>query len=279
MKQIQRKLYYKLSPFMRIVVRKVFYFPFDVWKKITGARHKYEPPKGDIYIGSGDFIEQGIHHLELLKNHLRLKPEDAVLDVGSGIGRTAVALTEYLTIKGRYEGFDVVEKGVRWCNTKIKKDFPNFNFIYVPLHNDLYNDSKVKAEKFKFPYPDNSFDKVFLFSVFTHMSVTEIANYLCEIKRVLKPEGLCLSTFFIYTTKNEEMIANNNHFMFPINKGDYRLMSNIVKSANIALKDVLLDKLIVQAELERLKTIDGSWKKDIFKHKDNDFQDIVILKA
>ena len=279
MSQLQRKLYYILSPNMRLVVRKAFYFPIDIWEALTVTKHKYEPSKGDIYIGSGDFIKQGIHHLELLKHYLKLKPQDAILDVGSGIGRTAVALTEYMTVKGRYEGFDVVEKGVKWCNSKIKKDFPNFNFIYVSLNNDLYNDNKIKAENFKFPYPDNFFDKVFLFSVFTHLSVKETANYLCEIKRVLKPEGLCLSTFFIYSAKNEKMIANNNHFSFPYNKGDYRLMSTIVKSANIALKETLLDELIIQAELEKLNTIEGFWKKDILNHKENDYQDIVILKA
>lgn len=276
---LQRSIYYKLAPKMRLFVRKVFFFPVDIWETITGKRHKYEPPRGDIYIGSGDFIKQGMHQIVLLKEYIKLKPEDAVLDVGSGIGRTAVALTEYMTTKGRYEGFDVVEKGVKWCKKKITKDFPNFNFIYVPLYNDLYNSSTGKAQNFKFPYEDNSFDKVFLFSVFTHMGVNEIGNYLCEIKRVLKSGGFCLSTFYIYTSKNEKIIANNNHFSFPFKKGNYRLMSNEVQSANIALKEELLDELLEQAKLEKLKTIEGFWKKDILNHDDNDFQDIVILKA
>jgi len=264
---------------MRLLVRKFFFFPIDLWETITGQRHKYEPSKGDTYIGSGDFIAQGIHHVELLKEHINLKPEDAILDVGSGIGRTAVALTGYLTTKGVYEGFDVVEKGVIWCNKKIKKNFPNFNFIYVPLNNDLYNNSKGDAQDFKFPYTDNSFDKVFLFSVFTHMSVKEIAHYLSEIKRVLKPGGLCFSTFFTYTSHSEEKVAHNKKFSFPINKGNYRLMSNQVKSANIALKEELLDEIIIQAKLEKLKMIEGYWKEDILYHQNNDFQDIFILKS
>ena len=278
-RQLQRKLYYKLSPDMRLLVRKLFFLPVDLWETVTGKRHKYEPPKGDIYIGSGDFIKQGKHQLELLKEYISLKPDDAVLDVGSGIGRTAVPLTEYLTAEGRYEGFDAVEKGVNWCNKKIKKDFPNFNFIFVPLKNDLYNNSKNEAERFTFPYEDNSFDKVFLFSVFTHMTVKEIANYLCEIKRVLKPEGLCLATLFIYIGENEEMIAYRNHFLFPFAAEDYRLMSKDVKSANIALKEELLDKLILQSNLKRIKTIEGYWKDNISNHGKNNFQDMVILKA
>lgn len=277
--KLQRKIYYKLSPEMRYRARKIFFFPIDFWQTITSKRNKYEPPKGEIYIGSGDFIKQGIHHLELLKKHINLKPEDNVLDIGSGIGRTAVALTKYLTPNSKYEGFDVVEKGVKWCNNKIKTDFPNFNFIYVPLNNDLYNNNNKEAKKFKFPYKKDSFDKVFLFSVFTHMSIEEIANYLCEIKRVLKPGGVCLSTYFIYDDNNEEYVSNNNHFSFPINKENYRLMSDKVKSANIALKNNLLDELLKSSELEKVKVVEGYWKEGVLNGYHNDYQDIVIVKS
>ena len=95
--------------------------------------------------------------------------------------------------------FDVVEKGVNWCNAKIKKDHPNFNFRYVPLNNDLYNPSSLaKASEFHFPYADEQFDLAFLFSIFTHMQTEEIDHYLTEIYRVLKPGGKCLATFFLY---------------------------------------------------------------------------------
>lgn len=274
-----RDIYYRLSPDMRLIGRKIVFSPVDIFNTVTGKRHKYEPPKGDIYIGAGDFVALGVHQLELLKAHINLQPEDSVLDIGSGIGRTAVALTEYLNVNGKYEGFDVVEKGVRWCNKKIRKDFPNFNFIYVPLKNDLYNNRKKEAQNFKFPYKDNSFNKIFLFSVFTHMSVQEIAHYLCEIKRVLKPGGLCLSTYFIYTSQNEEMIACDNDFSFPVKRANYRLMNNEVKSANIALKDELLDELIIKSKLEKIKTIEGYWKKSTVKNYFNYFQDIIILKS
>lgn len=274
-----RNIYYRLSPGMRLIGRKIVFSPVDIFNTVIGKRHKYEPPKGDIYIGSGDFVLRGVHQLELLKSYINLRPEDSVLDIGSGIGRTAVALTQYLNKNGKYDGFDVVEKGVKWCNKKIKKDYPNFNFIYVPLKNDLYNNRKREAQNFKFPYKDNSFNKIFLFSVFTHMSVKEISHYLCEIKRVLKPGGLCLATFFIYTSLNEEMIASNNGFSFSVKCGNYRLMSNKVKSANIALKDELLDELLLKSKLKKIKTIEGFWKENIAKNNLIDFQDIVILKS
>ena len=277
--QLLRKIYYTLSPSMRLKARKIVFFPIDVYESIINKRHKYEPPKGDIYIGSGDFLSQGKHQLKLLKSHTSINPEHSVLDVGSGIGRTAAALTSFLNTSGSYDGFDVVEKGIKWCNSKIKKDFPNFNFKYIALNNDLYNKTKGEAKNFKFPYDNDSFDQVFLFSVFTHMSVDEIANYLCEIKRVLKPNGLCLATFFIYNSENEQMIAGDANFSFPVDKKNHRLMSEKVKSANIALKENLLDSIINNSKLEKLTMIDGSWKNNITESDANDFQDIVILKA
>jgi hypothetical protein len=38
---------------------------------------------------------------------------------------------------------------------------------------------------------------VFLTSVFTHLLPDEVARYLDEIRRVLRPGGRCLATFFV----------------------------------------------------------------------------------
>lgn len=264
---------------MRLLARKLYYLPIDIYEGLAGKRHPLAPKKGDIYIGAGDFIEQGQHQLQLLKSYIDLRPTDRVLDVGSGIGRTAVALTQYIQSPGTYNGFDVVEKGVGWCQEKITSSFPDFHFVYIPLKNDLYNTSKQEAKNFRFPYDDDSFDKVFLFSVFTHMAVDEIAHYLQEIKRVLKPGGLCLSTFFIYNSSTESLISTTNHFSFPIKKSNYRLMSDEVQSANIALSEDLLNELIEKAGLKKINSIEGYWKDTISKSPGLDFQDIVIIEA
>ena len=273
-------MYYALPPSGRMLARKVFYLPVDLWSKATGKRHKYEPPQGDIYIGSGDFIAQGKSQLNLLKKHIDLSPTDRVLDVGCGIGRSAAALTEYINSKGSYEGFDVVEKGIAWCQKKITKDCPNFKFKYVPLNNDLYNTKPTSALDFVFPYSDNSFDKVFLFSVFTHMPLPEIEHYLSEIKRVLKPDGKCLSTFFMYDSKNEEYINNpkNAGFTFPVKENGYRLMDGKVISANVALDTSVLQKKSANLNLPISNKISGYWRHDVTKSDENIFQDIVVFE-
>lgn len=276
--KVVRNIYYALSPQLRMVARKLFFLPADIWNSATGKRHPYEPPKGDIYIGSGNFIEQGQHHLDLLKKHIQMSPNDSVLDIGSGIGRTAVALTTFLNSEGKYEGFDVVKKGVDWCNSKIKRDFPNFNFRYVPLNNDLYNSIETQAVDFQFPYSEETFDKSYLFSVFTHMQATEVAHYLKELGRVLKPGGKCLATFFIYNSKTEAAIASSDHpFAFPFLKDGFRQMNEKVKSANIAFSLTLLESMVEEAGLRIEKIELGYWSGFAEKAKENDFQDLVIL--
>jgi len=277
-----RKLWYSLSTNQRFLIRRLYYFPIDFFDKITGQRHKFVAPRGLIYTGTPasakNFIAHGNQQLGLLKKYISIQPNDSVLDVGCGIGRTAIALTNFLDEGGKYEGFDAVQKGIDWCNSKIRRDFSNFNFKYTPISNDLYNDSGLKASEFVFPYDDNSFDKVFLFSVFTHMQIDEIENYLNEIRRVLKPGGLCLTTLFSYNTKNENYISSRDTFNFPIKEDGFRLMSEKVKSSNIAISEDKLDKMVIRAKFSKQNFIDGFWKDKILDKTKEEYQDILVLK-
>ncbi len=277
-----RDIWYKLPTKQRYLIRRLYYLPADTLDLILGKRHKYVPPRGYIYTGSPasaeDYLRQGKHQVNLLEQYIDLKPTEAVLDIGSGIGRTAIALTDFLGKEGIYEGFDVVERGVEWCTKKIHSDFPNFNFTYVPLFNDLYNNARLKAEEFTFPYPNNSFDKVFSFSVFTHMQLQEIAHYLKEIERVLKPGGKMLSTFFLYDTENAEKIANRKPFGFPIDRDGYKLMDETVTGGNIALHKETLKEISNVASLPLQNIVEGFWKDDIRNKSKIEYQDIAIFK-
>ena len=270
-----RKIYYKVSPESRFLLRKLWYFPIDFYEGITGKREKGVPKKGDIFIGSGDFVAQGENQLQLLKKYISLQPEDRVLDIGSGIGRTAFALTKFLNDKGSYHGFDAVKKGVDWCNKNIASRFKNFDFKYVALRNNLYNKSAQSAADFRFPYEDASFNKIFLFSVFTHMKIDEIQNYLNEIQRVMDTEGKCLATFFTYSKTDE--LEKFPGFTFPVIREGYRLEDENVEEANIALD---IDELKNMAEKAGLKIekIKGGFWRDLQKQEgERHFQDIIIF--
>ncbi len=271
-----RKFYYSLTPEHRLRLRKLAHLPVDTLNQVMGGEKGCIPKKGDIYVGSGDFIAQGQSHLKLLTTYTPLRPTDRVLDIGCGIGRTAVALRSYLNSSGAYSGFDVVKKGIDWCKQHISAAHPNFDFLYVPLFNDLYNSSTGRASTFTFPYPADEFDIAFLFSVFTHLQPDEIDKYLGQINRVLKPGGTCLATCFVYDDATEITIANQGEFSFPVHRGGYRLMNSKVKSANIALSETLLYEMIAKNGLLLSRTIAGYWVQTREKGPDAFFQDIVI---
>jgi SAM-dependent methyltransferase len=274
----KRKLYYLLSPSLRRFVRRLYYLPVDIFDRITGKRDKITPPKGKIFIGSGDFLMQGERLLNILIQYGGLKPYHRVLDVGSGIGRLAIPLTKYLDSKGSYEGFDIVEAGICWCNKKITPQHHNFKFLHIDLKNDLYNlRTNTEAKNFIFPYNDNDFDLVFLFSVFTHMLPEDVDNYLKQIRRVLKKGGTCLATFFVHNKEIDEFMSKNDGLKFNYDYGNYLLFDPKVKEANVAFRESFLKQLIEKNNLSIEQVNYGFWsgreKSDCI-----DFQDTIILK-
>jgi SAM-dependent methyltransferase len=277
-----RNLWYATPVSLRYTLRRLYYLPADLKDQLSGNSHKYIPPRGKIFTGSAvdaqKYLKEARHQVDLLKSHAQLSPTDTILDVGSGLGRTAIALSEFMSVEGRYEGFDVVKKGVDWCNQGIGNDFKNFHFTYVPLFNDLYNNSPQKAEEFQFPYEDSSFHLTFSFSVFTHLKLVEIDHYFSEIQRVLKPGGKSLNTFFLYDNSDADFVANREGFSFPVDRGNHKLMSEKVEGANIAIHKEEIYAMAQRNGLKVVSIIDGFWKYGSDKSESNEYQDVVIVE-
>ncbi len=82
------------------MARKVFYLPADAANSLLGRRGPLVPPRGLANVGGGDFREIGEGQLRCFVEIGGLKPDDADLDVGCGVGRMAVPLTRYLSGRG-----------------------------------------------------------------------------------------------------------------------------------------------------------------------------------
>ncbi len=267
-----RTLFYRLPVSLRYWVRRAVFLPVDALESVTGKRPDLVPPKGMIFTGAGNYVQQGDTFLGYFIEYTGLRADHAVLDVGSGIGRMARPFTSFLSEKGLYEGFDVVPTGVEWCNKHISSKYPNFHFQCFDLNNDLYTDGGKDATTFKFPYSDNHFDLVFLTSVFTHMSPSEVEHYIGEIQRVLKPGGHMFSTFFVLDSVSEKSMIGTE-FEFGHRYEGYALMDEKVTSANVAFEEKYLTQMIEDKGLSVTKYLPGSWSS---RSNPFDFQDIIV---
>lgn len=144
------------------------------------------------------FKKMALNSTRALIGHALLRPRDNVLDLGCGIGRVALPLTRYLDSDGSYQGLDIVERGIDWCNQNISPRYENFTFERLDIYNKMYNPKgKLGASTFKLPFPDESLDLVFAFSLFSHLVPDDLNNYLREVNRILKPQGRLFATFYV----------------------------------------------------------------------------------
>lgn len=188
-----------------LTLRQLWLLPLELGDRLRGRRDPLLPPRWLRLAAGGDFTAVGTHFLAHCRELAGLQPTDRVLEVGCGVGRIARALTTYLTPPGAYHGFDVLAPAVHWCQRHVTPCFPHFEFRHVDLCNGGYNPrGRLRAEEFAFPYADSSFDLVLLASVCTHLLPAEVAQYLCEAARVLRPGGRMLATFFLL---NAEALA------------------------------------------------------------------------
>jgi SAM-dependent methyltransferase len=152
-----------------------------------------------------DYISKG--HLDLVRYFIGVQPSDHVVEIGCGIGCDAIPLSKIIT-SGSYLGIDVQKASIDWCSANITQLHPNFIFRHFDVQEPWYNpDGKLSMNECKIPADAESIDKIILQSVFTHMRPSEIAHYLGEFRRCLKPGGAVYATFFIVT---DEILANQD---------------------------------------------------------------------
>jgi SAM-dependent methyltransferase len=200
------------------------------------------PPVEVFSVGNGDFRAIGLGLLQELKDSCELQPGHRVLDVGCGIGRVAIPLTQYLSRDGAYEGFDPVERAIRHCQARITPSYPNFRFQVADLYNKTYNPrGRYRDSDYRFPYPEASFDVVFAASVFTHLLPPGTDRYIAESARVLKPGGRFFATFFLLNDASKEaMDAGRSTIGFPRRYAAHRLHSRRNPEAAVAYEEAFV---------------------------------------
>ncbi|MCX6629395.1 MAG: class I SAM-dependent methyltransferase [Candidatus Solibacter sp.] len=101
----------------------------------------------------------------------------SILDFGCGCGRVLLALY-HEGLPGRLYGSDIDKEAVQWCRE-------NFGSAATFDSNEPLPPTR---------YAGNSFDLVYAISVFTHLPEDNQDAWLAELRRILKPGGLLLTT-------------------------------------------------------------------------------------
>jgi SAM-dependent methyltransferase len=190
-----------------------------------------------------------------------LRSEHRVLDIGSGIGNLAIGLFDYL--QGSYDGVDIHTEAVEWCQRAITPLRPQFRFHRADLASRAYNpDGQLPASVYTFPFPDRTFDFIFLASVFTHMLPDAVEHYVREISRLLAPNGICVASYFLVNEETRPSIEAGRSFIdfsevHP--SGVYRLHDATVPEAAVALEEDFVRRIHADAGLSIRNVRRGRW--------------------
>ena len=249
----------------------------DAVEGLTGRRDPLSPPRRLVTGHYSDFDRLGQEFCHLFIMLGGLGPDDAVLDIGCGPGRMAVPLTRYLSPRGTYEGFDIVAEEVAWCRDTISPRHPSFRFQRSDVQNDRYNpDGNIPASEFRFPYPDASFDFAFATSVFTHMLAPDVDRYLAEIRRVLRPGGRVLLTWFLLNDRSRARVASGaTRFTFGIEQGVARIDDPSSPEAAVAYPESWVTERGAHHGLEVHSRHPGGWSGAPDKPT---WQDVLVLE-
>lgn len=270
----------RLYAYPRLVgaVKRVAYLPADMVDRIRRPDELRPPRSAGFFIGRGDYARVGRIYRQYFIDHGGLRPDEHVLDVGSGIGRMAVPLTTYLDDRGSYRGFDVSRAGVTWCQENITPRFPNFQFRHVDVFNRLYNPrGTITPADLQFPFGEGCFDFVILTSVFTHMLEADLENYVGEIRRVLKPQGRAFMTFFLLNERATRASREGTSIIdFPARVGEHAAAVNPHRPEDvIAYSEEYVRNLCEGSGLKiREPVVYGNWT-GVPSELDTD-QDIVV---
>lgn len=249
----------------------------DFFKRaIRGELHL--PPWWLRDVGGADFEATGQEFLRLFIQLGSLQPDERILEIGCGSGRMALPLTGYVSPEGSYVGMDITGESIIWCQRNITRRYPNFQFLHSDLYNKRYNPNGCYlASDYTFPFEDESFDFIFLTSVFTHMLPEDVENYLREIPRLLRCEGRSLITFFLLNETQRGLASQGRSDIdFKYGTGPYRMRSEAVPESAIAYDEAFLRRLAADCGLEIREPVRyGTWSG---RDDGLSYQDIVLVR-
>lgn len=221
-------------------------------------------------------------HIDNLERFVGLRPDFSVLEIGCGIGRDAIPLTQRLSRDGHYLGVDIIRPSIDWCNQNIATRFPNFRFVHFDVKDQLHNPGgTMSTQAIHLPLEAGSVDLVVLQSVFTHLLRADILHYLSEFRRVLRPSGRVYATLFVI---NDEILASaratnltawNLTFEHEVEEG-CRINDQLHPTGAVAYTVEAVEQMLRESGLRMARPLlRGAWSG--YYSNADDGQDVAIL--
>ena len=154
------------------------------------------------------FFDSACKEADRLVQHCGLGLQSRVLEIGAGPGRLPIGILHRVGEIAQYSDLDVHKRSVKWCNRYIHSYHPTFTFTHVDVANPRYNKSgEHEQSEIRLDFPDKTFDIIYLYSVFSHLTTDDVTAYLKEFQRLLNPEGKVFLTAFV--EEDVENMAEN----------------------------------------------------------------------
>ncbi len=238
----------------------------------------------DIIGGSGNTMAAcqelfaAVHHLTLMK------PEMSILDFGSGCGRLAVPMMQFLSEEGTFVGIDIIPRLVEFTNKEIASRYANCNFYLSSDENKLYDKfldvrtpELIPAKQLD-DFGENSFDIISAFSVFTHLTNKEAREYLEKFRSLLKPNGKIVISCFLINDSSREYLRNGKSTIpFPddvFESKDVYYYAHDGELTAVGYEEGKFQNIAFEAGFEPFVTYHGHWCGRPIRHF---YQDIVVL--
>jgi len=135
---------------------------------------------------------------EVMDHAATLPPSAAILDLGAGIGRHALALAR---LGHRVSALDASETSVTTIARAAAQEGLPVQAIRAPM-TDL-------------PFPDASFDHVLSWNVIYHGDETVVRRTLAEVARILRPGGTFMATMLSARRLPVEQAKAKGHKVSP----------------------------------------------------------------
>lgn len=170
----------------------------------TGPAGTPLPPRsfrmgGEHFRDDAAFVSSAIEEVRRLETH-GLCPDSRLIDWGCGAGRLAIGCIESGSPVAHYHGVDVQRPLIRWAQRHLTR--PGITFTHVNVANARYNPQGQITQEI--PGETAYYDAFYAYSVFSHLTGRDAAEYLREVRRLLRADGFAFLTAFVESNVVEE---------------------------------------------------------------------------